>query len=104
MTQMISAYEPWLLHIICSCSFKITDVLLFPPAQIDPVPPNATVVFEVEVYSVSRGPRSMEAFGDMDLDKDRSLTKAEVTIIYKLVIIRKVAQTERELKGLIWRK
>lgn len=51
------------------------------PDEIDPVPPNATVVFEVEVYSVSRGPRSMEAFKDMDLDKDRSLTKAEVTII-----------------------
>lgn len=44
-----------------------------------PVPPNATVVFEVEVLSVSRGPRSMEAFGQMDLDQDKSLTKAEVT-------------------------
>ncbi|KAI4806149.1 hypothetical protein KUCAC02_010729 [Chaenocephalus aceratus] len=44
----------------------------------DPVPPNATVVFEVEVYSVSRGPRSMEAFKMMDLDEDRSLTKEEV--------------------------
>ncbi|XP_054471601.1 peptidyl-prolyl cis-trans isomerase FKBP7 [Anoplopoma fimbria] len=50
----------------------------------DPVPPNATVVFEVEVYSVSRGPRSMEAFGHMDLDKDRSLTKAEVKAYLKL--------------------
>ncbi|CAJ1078719.1 peptidyl-prolyl cis-trans isomerase FKBP7-like [Xyrichtys novacula] len=43
-----------------------------------PVPPNATVIFEVEVYSVTRGPRSMEAFGEMDLDKDKSLTKDEV--------------------------
>ncbi|XP_018552182.1 LOW QUALITY PROTEIN: peptidyl-prolyl cis-trans isomerase FKBP7 [Lates calcarifer] len=43
-----------------------------------PVPPNATVIFEVEVYAVSRGPRSMEAFIEMDLDKDKSLTKAEV--------------------------
>ncbi|XP_039673383.1 peptidyl-prolyl cis-trans isomerase FKBP7 [Perca fluviatilis] len=50
----------------------------------DPVPPNATVVFEVEVYSVSRGPRSMEAFGQMDLDRDRSLTKAEVKEYLKL--------------------
>lgn len=48
----------------------------------DPVPPNATVVFEVEVYTVSRGPRSMEAFGQMDGDKDRSLTKDEVTMIH----------------------
>ncbi|XP_070771156.1 peptidyl-prolyl cis-trans isomerase FKBP7 [Enoplosus armatus] len=49
-----------------------------------PVPPNATVVFEVEVYSVSRGPRSMEAFKHMDIDKDRSLTKAEVKEYLKL--------------------
>ncbi|XP_054643469.1 peptidyl-prolyl cis-trans isomerase FKBP7-like isoform X2 [Dunckerocampus dactyliophorus] len=49
-----------------------------------PVPPNATVVFEVELFSVSRGPRSMEAFGNIDIDKDRSLTKAEVKDYLKL--------------------
>lgn len=70
-------------------------MLLFPPDETDPVPPNATVIFEVELYTVSRGPRSMEAFGDIDLDKDRSLTKAEVTISYKMVIITQVAQTEK---------
>lgn len=32
----------------------------------------------MEVYSVSRGPRTMEAFRNIDLDKDNSLTKAEV--------------------------
>uniref|UniRef100_A0A3B3ILX5 peptidylprolyl isomerase n=1 Tax=Oryzias latipes TaxID=8090 RepID=A0A3B3ILX5_ORYLA len=51
-----------------------------------PVPPNATVVFEVEVLSVSRGPRSMEAFTLIDLDQDRSLTKAEVTTTQSEVI------------------
>lgn len=50
-------------------------------AETEGVPPNATVIFEVEVYSVSRGPRSIEAFTHMDLDKDKHLTKAEVTII-----------------------
>ncbi|XP_068602745.1 peptidyl-prolyl cis-trans isomerase FKBP7 [Brachionichthys hirsutus] len=49
-----------------------------------PVPPNATVVFEVEVYSVSQGPRSLEAFGKMDLDNDRSLTKDEIKKHLKL--------------------
>ncbi|XP_033469839.1 peptidyl-prolyl cis-trans isomerase FKBP7 [Epinephelus lanceolatus] len=65
---------------------KITvpPALAFGEKGKDPVPPNATVVFEVEVYSVSRGPRSMEAFKDMDLDKDRSLTKAEVKEYLKL--------------------
>lgn len=42
------------------------------------MPPNATVVFEVEAYAVSRGPRSMEAFSEMDMNKDKSLTKEEV--------------------------
>ncbi|KAM4558669.1 peptidyl-prolyl cis-trans isomerase FKBP7 [Odontesthes bonariensis] len=49
-----------------------------------PVPPNATVVFEVEVFTVSRGPRTMQAFGQIDVDKDRSLTKAEVKEYLKL--------------------
>ncbi|KAM6955355.1 peptidyl-prolyl cis-trans isomerase FKBP7 [Lycodopsis pacificus] len=62
----------------------IPSVLAFGATGKDPVPPNATVVFEVEVYSVSRGPRSMEAFGEMDLDGDRSLTKAEVKAYLKL--------------------
>lgn len=33
----------------------------------------------------------------MDLDEDKSLTKEEVTIIHKLVIIMEVAQTEKVL-------
>lgn len=42
------------------------------------VPPNATVIFEVEALAVNRGPRSMEAFSEMDQNKDRELTKDEV--------------------------
>ncbi|XP_029980313.1 peptidyl-prolyl cis-trans isomerase FKBP7 [Sphaeramia orbicularis] len=49
-----------------------------------PVPPNATVVFEVEVLAVSRGPRSLEAFGQMDTNKDKILTKEEVKAYLKL--------------------
>ncbi|XP_029315189.1 peptidyl-prolyl cis-trans isomerase FKBP7 [Cottoperca gobio] len=65
---------------------KITvpSVLAFGEKGKDPVPPNSTVVFEVELYSVSRGPRSMEAFRLMDLNKDKSLTKDEVKEYLKL--------------------
>ncbi|XP_071338080.1 peptidyl-prolyl cis-trans isomerase FKBP7 isoform X2 [Trachinotus anak] len=55
----------------------VPPALAFGEKGKDPVPPNATVVFEVEVYSVSRGPRTMEAFRQIDVDKDQSLTKAE---------------------------
>ncbi|XP_030200016.1 peptidyl-prolyl cis-trans isomerase FKBP7 isoform X2 [Gadus morhua] len=48
------------------------------------VPPNATLVFEVELYSVSKGPRNMEAFREIDLDQDKSLTKEEVKRYLKL--------------------
>ncbi|XP_028846744.1 peptidyl-prolyl cis-trans isomerase FKBP7 [Denticeps clupeoides] len=49
-----------------------------------PVPPNATVVFEVELYAVSRGPRSMEAFQEIDQDMDKALTRDEVRRYLKL--------------------
>uniref|UniRef100_A0A8D3ECI0 peptidylprolyl isomerase n=1 Tax=Scophthalmus maximus TaxID=52904 RepID=A0A8D3ECI0_SCOMX len=65
---------------------KITvpPALAFGEKGKDPVPPNAMVVFEVEAYMVSRGPRSMEAFRDIDRDKDKTLTKAEVKEHLKL--------------------
>ncbi|XP_027004342.1 peptidyl-prolyl cis-trans isomerase FKBP7 [Tachysurus fulvidraco] len=44
----------------------------------DPVPPNATLIFKVELLHVRRGPRSMEAFNEMDHNNDRTLTKEEV--------------------------
>uniref|UniRef100_A0A3P9CAK0 peptidylprolyl isomerase n=1 Tax=Maylandia zebra TaxID=106582 RepID=A0A3P9CAK0_9CICH len=62
----------------------IPSTLAFGEKGKGPVPPNATVVFEVEVLSVSKGPRTMEAFGRMDLDKDKSLSKAEVKEYLKL--------------------
>ncbi|XP_016126158.1 peptidyl-prolyl cis-trans isomerase FKBP7-like [Sinocyclocheilus grahami] len=43
-----------------------------------PVPPNATVVFEVELLYISRGPRSIEAFNEIDIDNDKALTKEEI--------------------------
>uniref|UniRef100_A0A3Q0RBQ4 peptidylprolyl isomerase n=1 Tax=Amphilophus citrinellus TaxID=61819 RepID=A0A3Q0RBQ4_AMPCI len=62
----------------------LNHVGFFSSPETGPVPPNATVIFEVEVFSVSMGPRTMAAFGKMDLNKDRSLSKAEVKEYLKL--------------------
>ncbi|CDQ56995.1 unnamed protein product [Oncorhynchus mykiss] len=49
-----------------------------------PVPPNATLIFDVELYSVSKGPRSLESFRDIDLDDDKVLTRDEMTFYFKV--------------------
>ncbi|XP_049583757.1 peptidyl-prolyl cis-trans isomerase FKBP7 [Syngnathus scovelli] len=78
--QVIKGLDIGMLDMCAGEKRKITipSSLAFGEKGKGPVPPNATVVFQVEVYSVSRGPRSMEAFGQVDTDQDRSLTKAEI--------------------------
>ncbi|KAM4730863.1 peptidyl-prolyl cis-trans isomerase FKBP7 [Anableps anableps] len=84
--QVIKGLDIGMMDMCAGEKRKVTvpSALAFGHTGKGPVPPNAAVVFEVEVLSVSRGPRSMEAFGQIDLDKDRSLTKAEVKEYLKL--------------------
>uniref|UniRef100_A0A147AXY2 peptidylprolyl isomerase n=1 Tax=Fundulus heteroclitus TaxID=8078 RepID=A0A147AXY2_FUNHE len=84
--QIIKGLDIGIMEMCAGERRKLTvpSALAFGEAGKGPVPPNATVVFEVEVLSVSKGPRTMEAFGRMDLDKDRSLNKAEVKEYLKL--------------------
>ena len=42
------------------------------------IPPDATVIFEIELYAVTKGPRSVETFKQIDTDNDRQLSKTEV--------------------------
>ncbi|XP_040913758.1 peptidyl-prolyl cis-trans isomerase FKBP7 [Toxotes jaculatrix] len=84
--QVIKGLDVGMMGMCTGEKRKITvpPALAFGEKGKDPVPPNATVVFEVEVYSVSRGPRSVEAFRQMDLDKNKILTKSEVKEHLKL--------------------
>ncbi|XP_016379141.1 peptidyl-prolyl cis-trans isomerase FKBP7-like [Sinocyclocheilus rhinocerous] len=49
-----------------------------------PVPPNSTVIFEVELLYITRGPRSIEAFKEIDADNDKALTKEEIKEYLKM--------------------
>ncbi|XP_016355620.1 peptidyl-prolyl cis-trans isomerase FKBP7-like [Sinocyclocheilus anshuiensis] len=49
-----------------------------------PVPPNTTVIFEVELLYITRGPRSIEAFKEIDADNDKALTKEEIKEYLKI--------------------
>ncbi|XP_028618810.1 peptidyl-prolyl cis-trans isomerase FKBP7 [Grammomys surdaster] len=44
------------------------------------IPPNATLMFEIELYAVTKGPRSIETFKEIDTDNDRQLSRAEIEL------------------------
>ncbi|XDC51615.1 hypothetical protein R6Z07M_002797 [Ovis aries] len=43
------------------------------------IPPDATLIFEIELYAVTKGPRSVETFKQIDVDNDRQLSKTEIS-------------------------
>ncbi|XP_074071713.1 peptidyl-prolyl cis-trans isomerase FKBP7 [Macrotis lagotis] len=47
------------------------------------IPPDATLIFEIELYAVTKGPRSIETFKQIDVDNDKKLSKTEINYYLK---------------------
>ena len=58
-----------------SSSVKLLKII---PLAEGKIPPDATLIFEIELYAVTKGPRSIETFKQIDMDNDRQLSKTEV--------------------------
>lgn len=67
--------------------FMQVKLLKFIPLAEGKIPPDATLIFEIELYAVTKGPRSIETFKQIDTDNDRKLSKTEVIQTYFMCTI-----------------
>ncbi|XP_043549454.1 peptidyl-prolyl cis-trans isomerase FKBP7 [Chiloscyllium plagiosum] len=58
----------------------IPPSLAFGAIAREKIPPNSTLIFEIELYAVRRGPRSVESFRVIDLDGDKKLSRNELKL------------------------
>uniref|UniRef100_A0A8D0GK47 peptidylprolyl isomerase n=1 Tax=Sphenodon punctatus TaxID=8508 RepID=A0A8D0GK47_SPHPU len=65
------------------------------------IPPNATLIFEIELYAVNKGPRSVEAFNQIDMDSDKKLSKDEINVYLKKEFERDGKKRDPSLHGLV---
>nr|XP_005300530.2 peptidyl-prolyl cis-trans isomerase FKBP7 [Chrysemys picta bellii] len=65
------------------------------------IPPNATLIFEIELYAVTKGPRSVEAFTQIDMDSDKKLSRDELSHYLKQEFERDGKKRDASVHGSI---
>uniref|UniRef100_A0A8C0WNH0 peptidylprolyl isomerase n=1 Tax=Castor canadensis TaxID=51338 RepID=A0A8C0WNH0_CASCN len=51
--------------------------------QVSKIPPESTLIFNIDLLEIRNGPRSHESFQEMDLNDDWKLSKHEVKVYLK---------------------
>uniref|UniRef100_A0A8D2NN41 peptidylprolyl isomerase n=1 Tax=Zosterops lateralis melanops TaxID=1220523 RepID=A0A8D2NN41_ZOSLA len=66
---------------VCCCLFSVPFFCQLHDVDLSQgkIPPNATLIFEIELYAVNKGPRSVEAFNQIDKDGDKKLSELEIS-------------------------
>lgn len=64
----------WLLY-----GIEFIVGLNFSPFWAGKIPPESTLIFNIDLLEIRNGPRSHESFQEMDLDDDWKLSKQEVS-------------------------
>ncbi|XP_072274499.1 peptidyl-prolyl cis-trans isomerase FKBP7 [Pyxicephalus adspersus] len=67
----------------------------------DKIPPNPTLIFEIELYGISKGPRSVEAFQQIDTDGDKQLSREEISNYLTQEFKKDGKQRDPSMHGLI---
>jgi len=67
------------------------------------VPPNAALVFDIEIVEIKDGAKPQNVFKEVDMDNNKKLTKEEVAVYFKKEAIRlNLNVSEFDISDMVW--